>query len=225
MEYNSYSIQIKLHTLQLWEVGKAKYPCEEKTGCQIKFDRQNYFFLNSFGLHIFLIPVLNLCHVANFLAMDDMEQRCMQGDCEDISCQSFQFRGNLYYVSGVRSRRSQRRMMRQQSYRMSIWLCQLQAPRPFGRMKVLAEVLLDGAIIWTRFPNVQGSAVIAPSQGEIRRWTETETYKTETEMRSPHPSLAESIWRASPVFSLINGCGESEWALCLTLSSKQQYLS
>lgn len=65
MEYNSYSIQIKLHTLQLWEVGKAKDPCEEKTGCQIKFDRQNYFF-NSFSLHIFLFPALNLCHVANF---------------------------------------------------------------------------------------------------------------------------------------------------------------
>lgn len=44
-------------------------------------------------------------------------------------------------------------------------------------------------------------------------------------MRNLHPSLAESIWRTSPVFSLINGCGESEWALCLTLSSKQQYLS
>lgn len=44
-------------------------------------------------------------------------------------------------------------------------------------------------------------------------------------MRNLHPSLAESVWRTSPVFSLINGFGESEWALCLTLSSKQQYLS
>lgn len=44
-------------------------------------------------------------------------------------------------------------------------------------------------------------------------------------MRNLHPFLAEAVWRTSPVFSLINGCGESEWALCLTLSSKQQYLS
>lgn len=44
-------------------------------------------------------------------------------------------------------------------------------------------------------------------------------------MRNLHPSLAEAVWRKSPVFSLINGCREGEWALCLTLSSKQQYLS
>lgn len=44
-------------------------------------------------------------------------------------------------------------------------------------------------------------------------------------MRNLHPSLAEAVWRTNPVFSLINGYGESEWALCLTLSSKQQYLS
>ena len=44
-------------------------------------------------------------------------------------------------------------------------------------------------------------------------------------MRNLHLSLAEAVLRISLVSSLINGCGESEWALCLTLSSKQQYLS
>ena len=44
-------------------------------------------------------------------------------------------------------------------------------------------------------------------------------------MQNLHPSLAWAMWRTSPVFSLINGCAESEWALCLALSSKQQYLS
>lgn len=43
MEYSSYSIQIKLHTLELRQVGKAKDPCQEKTVCQIKFDRQYNF--------------------------------------------------------------------------------------------------------------------------------------------------------------------------------------
>ena len=38
MQYNSYPIQIKLHAIQPWEVGKAKDPCQEKTACQIKFD-------------------------------------------------------------------------------------------------------------------------------------------------------------------------------------------
>lgn len=80
MEYNSYSIQIKLHTIQLWEVGMAKDPCEEKTGCQIKFDRQDHFF-NSFTLHRFLIPALKLTIVAcgQFLAVEDTERHCMQG--------------------------------------------------------------------------------------------------------------------------------------------------
>ncbi len=49
MEYNSYSIQIKLHTIQQREVSKANDPCEEKTACQIKFDRQNYFFSHLLG--------------------------------------------------------------------------------------------------------------------------------------------------------------------------------
>lgn len=40
-----------------------------------------------------------------------------------------------------------------------------------------------------------------------------------------HVSFAATVWRASPVFSLINGYRGSEWAICLTLSSKQQYLS
>lgn len=169
MEYNSYSIQIKLHIIQLWEVGKAKDPCKEKTGRQIKFDSRNYFF-NSFPLCWFLIPAPKLTIVGSgqFSAVEDMERRCMRGYCEDLFCQSLRFRGELSPVSGGSCRRSQRRMMRQQSYRTSIWLCQLQAPRPFGRMKRLSWSPLRQAIIWTRFPNLQGSAVIAPSRGEIR---------------------------------------------------------
>ena len=44
-------------------------------------------------------------------------------------------------------------------------------------------------------------------------------------MRNLHPSLANAIQGRSPLFSLINGSTASEWALCLSLSSKQQYLS
>lgn len=43
MEYNRYPIQIQLRSIQLWEVGKAQDPRKEKTGYQIKFDRQDYF--------------------------------------------------------------------------------------------------------------------------------------------------------------------------------------
>ncbi len=144
MEYNSYSIQIKLHTIQLWEVGKAKDPCEEKTGCQIKFDRQHYFF-NSFTVHRFLIPAPKLTIVAcgHFLAVEDTERRSCRVTMRIYSVTHFGSEGNYLLFQGRKSRRSQRRMMRQQSYRMSIWLGQLQAPRPFGRMKDSAEVLLD----------------------------------------------------------------------------------
>lgn len=145
----------------------------------------------------------------------------MQGYCEDIFCHSFRFRGELSSISGGRSRRSQGRMMRQQSYTSSIRLCQLQATRPFGRVKDSAEVLLDRPLSGPE--SLTFKAV--PSQGDIGRRTETEIYKTQREIRNLHVSLAEAVWKTSSMFSLINGCGESKWALCLTLSSKQQYLS
>lgn len=43
MGCSSYSVQMKLHSLEPQEVGKRKGPCQEKTGCQIKFDRWDIF--------------------------------------------------------------------------------------------------------------------------------------------------------------------------------------
>lgn len=97
----AYSIQIKLHTIQLSEVGKAKDPRKEKTACQIKFDRQDDLFIYlfifiSFTRRRFLIPATKLTIVAcgQFLAVEDAGSHCMQGDCEDIFCHSsIPFRG------------------------------------------------------------------------------------------------------------------------------------
>lgn len=152
-------------------MGRAEDPCEEKTGCQIKFDRQNYLFFNSFTLHRFLIPAPKLTIVAcgQFLEVEDTERRCMQGRLRGhiLSLIPVQ-RGAIFcFKGGLGSRRSQGRMMRQQSYRTSIRLCQLRAPRPFGRVKDSAEVLLDRPLSGPDSLTFGGSAVIAPSRGEM----------------------------------------------------------
>lgn len=90
-EHNRYSIQIKLHTIQLWEVTPTRRKLHVKLNLT---DRTNFFI--SFTLHRFLIPAPKLTIVAwgQFLAVEDAGRRCIQGDCEDIFCHSYlQFQG------------------------------------------------------------------------------------------------------------------------------------